>query len=104
MGRCYLSAPSSVHILDRSGDQTSLSTKLELRQNHNMTPVPRSLGISFLFGLIAVFSPVSAQSPPSAQRTERPAPPTRGPNSPGYVAAKELPDGSNPPANADGNF
>jgi enterochelin esterase-like enzyme len=31
-------------------------------------------------------------------------PPTRDPNTPGYVTAKELPDGSNPPANADGNF
>jgi enterochelin esterase family protein len=40
----------------------------------------------------------------SAQHTERPTPPTRNPNSPGYVTAKELPDGSNPPANADGNF
>ncbi|MGH9733955.1 MAG: alpha/beta hydrolase [Candidatus Acidiferrales bacterium] len=31
-------------------------------------------------------------------------PPTRDPHSPGYVAAKELPDRSNPPANVDGNF
>ena len=28
----------------------------------------------------------------------------RDPNSPGYVAARDLPDGTNPPANADGNF
>src|SRR5271168_1723090 len=32
------------------------------------------------------------------------APPTRDPHTPGYVAAKELPDGANPPANVDGNF
>ncbi|MGA9978052.1 MAG: alpha/beta hydrolase-fold protein [Candidatus Sulfotelmatobacter sp.] len=44
------------------------------------------------------------QSLPSAQHSERPAPPTRDPNTPGFVAAKELPDGSVPPANADGNF
>ena len=31
-------------------------------------------------------------------------PPTRDPNSPRYVTAKELPDGTVPPANADGNF
>ena len=31
-------------------------------------------------------------------------PPTRDPHSPGYVAAKELPDGANAPADADGNF
>jgi enterochelin esterase-like enzyme len=30
--------------------------------------------------------------------------PTRDPHTPGYVAAKELPDGTVPPANADGNF
>ncbi|HTW30969.1 MAG TPA: alpha/beta hydrolase-fold protein [Candidatus Sulfotelmatobacter sp.] len=40
------------------------------------------------------------KNPPAA----RPTPPTRDPNTPGYVAAKELPDGSIPPANADGNF
>ena len=34
----------------------------------------------------------------------RPTPPTRDPNTPGYVAAKELPDGTVPPPNADGNF
>ena len=31
-------------------------------------------------------------------------PPTRDPNTPGYVAAKELPDGANAPENVDGNF
>jgi enterochelin esterase-like enzyme len=30
--------------------------------------------------------------------------PTRDPNTPGYVKARELPDGTNPPADADGNF
>ncbi len=34
----------------------------------------------------------------------RPTPPTRDPNAPGYVTARELPDGTNPPANVDGNF
>jgi enterochelin esterase-like enzyme len=45
-----------------------------------------------------------SQSLTPAQRTERAGPPTRDPNGPGYVRAKELPDGSVPPANADGNF
>ena len=35
---------------------------------------------------------------------ERPTPPTRDPNTPGYVEAKELPDGTNPPTDADGDF
>ena len=34
----------------------------------------------------------------------RPGPPVRDPHSPVYVSAKELPDGGNPPATADGNF
>jgi len=38
------------------------------------------------------------------QRPARPTPPTRDPHSPGYVQAKELPDGAVPPAHADGNF
>jgi enterochelin esterase-like enzyme len=43
-------------------------------------------------------------TPPAVSRPARPAPPTRDPGTPGYVAAKELPDGANAPANADGNF
>ena len=34
----------------------------------------------------------------------RPTPPTRDPHTQGYVTAKELPEGTNAPANADGNF
>jgi enterochelin esterase-like enzyme len=48
-----------------------------------------------------------SQAPPTpapATRPARPTPPTRDPNTPGYVTAKELPDGANAPANADGNF
>jgi len=46
----------------------------------------------------------SAQATPAAQAPARPTPPTRDPRTPGYVTAKELPDGEVPPANADGNF
>jgi iron(III)-enterobactin esterase len=41
---------------------------------------------------------------PPAQRPPRPPSPTRDPHTPGYVTAKELPDGAVPPANEDGNF
>src|SRR5579871_5666190 len=34
----------------------------------------------------------------------RPTPPTRDPHTPGYVTAKELPDGELPAANVDGDF
>ena len=39
-----------------------------------------------------------------AQHAERPAAPPRDPHTPGYVVAKELPDGAIPPADVDGNF
>ena len=39
-----------------------------------------------------------------ASAAPRPALPTRDPNAPGFVAAKELPDGGAPPADEDGNF
>jgi iron(III)-enterobactin esterase len=38
------------------------------------------------------------------QNSARPTPPVRDPHSASYVQATELPDGSNPPATADGNF
>src|ERR1700761_8235424 len=45
-----------------------------------------------------------AQTPQAATPPARPTPPTRDPHTPGYVTATELPDGTLPPANADGNF
>jgi enterochelin esterase family protein len=60
--------------------------------------------IAFLISLTASLTPVMAQAPATAKRPARPTPPTRDPNTPGYVTAKDLPDGANAPANADGNF
>jgi enterochelin esterase-like enzyme len=48
---------------------------------------------------LAILIASAAQTP-----APRPVPPTRDPNTPGYVQAKELPDGAVPPADADGNF
>ncbi|MCX6598092.1 MAG: alpha/beta hydrolase-fold protein [Acidobacteria bacterium] len=42
--------------------------------------------------------------PPAAPKPPRPQPPARDPNTPGYVKAKELPDGAVPSAKQDGNF
>jgi iron(III)-enterobactin esterase len=65
-------------------------------------------GITILAGLVAGTSSAYAQAPASSPATEtrpaRPTPPTRDPRTPGYVDAKELPDGENPPPNADGNL
>ncbi len=44
----------------------------------------------------------AAQAPPA--RANRPPNPTRDPHTPGYVDARELPDGAVPPADAYGNF
>jgi enterochelin esterase family protein len=48
--------------------------------------------------VVATTASLLAQTPP------RPQPPTRDPNTPGYVAARELPDGAVPPVDAMGNF
>jgi len=68
----------------------------------------KRLSLAFWFSLIAGANPALAQTPsptpPAAARPTRPTPPARDPNTPGYVTAQELPDGANPPPDADGNF
>ena len=54
--------------------------------------------------LLTLVQIACAQSTTTVKPTERPAPPTRDAHTPGYVQAKELPDGVVPSANADGNF
>lgn len=66
--------------------------------------LPRLLNIAILIGLMAGVAPIVAQTASTAAHPVRPTPPTRDPHAPGYVTATELPDGTNPPANADGNF
>ena len=57
-----------------------------------------------LIYLVAAASLLGGRVSTRAQHAERPTPPTRDPHSPGYVGARDLPDGSVPPANANGNF
>ena len=58
-----------------------------------------------LLNLIAGLNPVLAQSTTNQPvHPMRPPPPTRDPHTPGYVEAKELPDTTVPPVDADGNF
>ncbi len=71
------------------------------------SPEARLLYRAFKFGPLLVFLGIVATAlahtaPPAAK--PRPTPPTRDPHTPGYVKARELPDGQLPPANADGNF
>ncbi len=61
--------------------------------------------VAFLISVMTVFGPALAQVPNAAARpAARPTPPTRDPHTPDYVTAQELPDGSNAPPHADGNF
>ena len=64
----------------------------------------RLLSIAFLISLTTGLDPAIAQAPAAPAPGARPTPPTRDPHTPGYVAATELPDGANAPADADGNF
>ena len=61
-----------------------------------------------LLGAVASLTQAGGQAPAAGaapvQRAERPIPPARDPHAPGYVKAKELPDGAIPPATEDGNF
>ena len=59
-----------------------------------------STAIAQTAGTPATTAPAAQTATPPA----RPTPPTRDPHTPGYVTAKELPDGAVPPADADGNF
>ena len=53
---------------------------------------------------VAVLIALTSTATLALAQTPRPTPPTRDPNTPGYVIAKELPDGTVPPPTADGNF
>ncbi len=64
----------------------------------------RLLSSAFSISLMTGLHPAMAQAPTAAARPARATPPTRDPNTPGYVTAKELPDGANAPVKADGNF
>jgi enterochelin esterase family protein len=73
-------------------------------------PMLRLLSVAVMIGLIAVAGPAMAQSlpaspvPPATPRPANSTPPTRDPDTPEFVVATKLPDGTNAPANADGNF
>jgi iron(III)-enterobactin esterase len=69
----------------------------------NMPRSRRALCICLLAGFALILSGLGQAGPPK-QNLVRPTPPTRDPNTPGYVTAKELPDRAVPPTNVDGNF
>jgi predicted alpha/beta superfamily hydrolase len=60
--------------------------------------------LTWISGATPLLAQTNVSSRSAAARPNRPPPPTRDPHTPGFVAATELPDGTVPPADADGNF
>jgi enterochelin esterase-like enzyme len=73
-------------------------------QTRRITTILRRLGLALSLCPVGLINLAFAQSVPATPPAARRTPPTRDPNSPGFVTAKELTDGSVPPAGADGNF
>ena len=70
------------------------------RHDNQELPMRPLLTIALFATLTMSASPQPTPAPNPARQT----PPTRDPNTTGYVTAKDLPDPTNAPANADGNF
>jgi enterochelin esterase-like enzyme len=87
-----------------SGPDVGINQDVQMLPSNDASLIPRCLRIALLVSLGGIIHSGFTQSLPTAQHTERAGPPTRDPNSPGYVRAKELPDSSVPPANVNGNF
>jgi enterochelin esterase-like enzyme len=64
------------------------------------------LGLLIMLVVCVLMAAAAPQASPATRpaRQNRPTPPTRNPNAPGFVRAKELPDGQVPSADADGDF
>src|SRR5436309_1561361 len=64
---------------------------------------PHPFGIAPIAVTPTLTNAADAKPAPATRPARAPAP-ARDPNTPGYVTAKELPDGTIPPSDADGNF
>jgi enterochelin esterase family protein len=65
----------------------------------------RFVGLGILTAAtVLLWAGQTATVAPATPQTARPVPPTRDPHTPGYVQAKELPDGTVPGADKDGDF
>ena len=73
-----------------------------------MVQMMNAVSFSAVLFLLAGTNPAIAQTsnsaPATPERRARPTPPARDPHTPGFVAAKELPDDTTAPADAEGNF
>lgn len=74
---------------------------------HVVVLLAGAVGASVLFAGVPQTAPsatTQAAGGAATARGGRTPPPTRDPKTPGYVEAKELPDGAVPPVDVDGNF
>jgi len=104
--RNYETTSGETHLGAQRTSAVQGSRRVSTRQAR--VPAPRRHSV-LLIGLLTAYAamaqapstPAPSQAPP---RAPRPTPPTRDAHTPGYVTAKDLPDGENAPANVDGNF
>ena len=62
------------------------------------------MSVRFAVGFLAFLYSANVTAAPATTRPARPRPPARDPNTPGFVSAKELPDGNVPQPDVDGDF
>jgi iron(III)-enterobactin esterase len=74
-----------------------------MAQNRTLIQIARNLTIAAL-AIMAGLIGFRFAGPQLSAEGRSLSPPARDPNTPGYVRAKELPDGQNPPPEVDGNF
>jgi iron(III)-enterobactin esterase len=82
-----------------------LETPAQIKRSQKRRVPKRPLRVALIIGLMASLNlETAAIAQKTPTRRVRPAPPARDPHSPGYVAAQELPDGTIPRPDVDGNF
>jgi len=75
-----------------------------MESKRNRLALARYLATLLLVGFLIVPNFLFAQAAAPPKPIEHPTPPARDPHTAGYVSAKELPDGTIPSPDADGNF
>jgi enterochelin esterase family protein len=82
-----------------------LERPVQIKRSQKRRVPKRPLRVALIIGLMASLNlETAAIAQKTPTRRVRPAPPARDPHSPGYVAAQELPDGTIPRPDVDGNF
>jgi enterochelin esterase-like enzyme len=75
-----------------------------MRPTHSFVAATAAVTVLFASALVTAQGPQGPTAAPAQPPSSRPTPPTRDPHTPGFVDARELPDGTLPPVDAVGNF